>query len=287
MTDNELDFENWPIPELEQSATSEIEETTLFGKPATWYTSEQTESEEKPTEKEPQPLTLEDIEAIRQLAYEDGFQEGKETGFAQGLDEGKSEGLQNGLQEGLEQGLREGLLEGQEQIDKQVTSWQALIERLHNPLQKLDDNVEHQLIRLVTSLAEQITRCELQTNPQIILQALKQAVEVIPVSEQTLKILLHPEDLQFVHKAYSPEVCLKRGWDLQAEAVLARGDCQIHTQVSSVDYAFSTRVEQVLKHFFKENHQQLPPPNDDSDLLNDHPIANDQDATASQDVINE
>ena len=124
----------------------------------------------------------------------------------------------------------------------------------------------------------------------------EQAVEVLPVSEQTLSILLHPEDLKFVQNTYSQEVCSKRGWDLQPEAVLARGDCQIHTKVSSVDYTFSSRIEQVLKHFFKENHQQFPSKNDDSKLLNDHPIANDQIATATessstvsenQDVINE
>ncbi len=282
MIDNENEFENWILPELDDSETNETEETTLFGKPATWYNSEHAIKEDEPVEEAPQPLTLDDIEAIRQSAYEDGFTEGKEAGFTQGLDEGKTEGLKDGLQQGLEQGIKDGLTEGQVQIDKQVTEWQSLIERLHRPLEKLDDNVEYQLIHLATSLAEQITRCEVQSNPQIILQALKQAVEALPVSEQTLRILLHPDDLKFVQHAYSEEVCLKRGWDLQAEPVLARGDCQIHTQTSSVDYAFSTRIEQVLKHFFKENHQRLPEKNDDSNLLNEHPIENKQVSTEAE-----
>ncbi|MCG6199843.1 flagellar assembly protein FliH [Psychromonas antarctica] len=272
MSDKETEFKHWPLPELEESAENETEETTLFGKPATWYHSEHEDIAETASEEELTPLTLDDIEAIRQSAYEDGFKEGHEAGLIQGIDEGKIEGSKVGLQQGIEEGTEQGLLAGQVQIDEQSAVWQSLIERLHNPLEKLDDNVEYQLIRLATALAEQITRSEVQTDPQIILQALKQAVEALPVAEQTLRILLHPEDLKFVQSAYPEAVCLKRGWDLQSEPVLSRGDCQIHTQTSSVDYAFSTRIEQVLKHFFKENHSQLPEKNDDSNLLNEHPL---------------
>ncbi len=298
MIDKNSDFKHWPLPELDGSETEETQETTLFGKPANWYHREK-EIVEEDVEEQPQPLTLDDIEAIRQSAYEDGFKEGKDAGFSQGLEEGKVQGVSEGHQQGLEQGTAQGLSEGQVQIDKQVSSWQLLIERLHSPLEKLDDNVEYQLIRLVTMLAEQITRCEVQSNPQIILQALKQGVEALPVSEQTLKISLHPDDLAFVQAAFSPEVCLQRGWDLQSEPALARGDCQIHTLTSSVDYAFSTRIEQVLKHFFKENHSRLPHKNDDSSLLNDSPMENtaadaDQESAAAaettdsdKEVINE
>jgi flagellar assembly protein FliH len=104
------------------------------------------------------------------------------------------------------------------------------------------------------------------------LRALKQAVDVLPISEQKLTINLHPDDLLFVQEAYSEEQCIQRGWDLQAEPALLRGDCQIHTQASSIDYTFDSRVEQVLKSFFKENHDQLPAKNDDSELNNDQAL---------------
>ena len=274
MVDKEDQFENWILPDLDESEAETDTDTTLFGKPASWYCSEQ-ELEDAPdgaAEDLPKPLTLDDIEAIRQSAYDDGFKEGKEAGFTQGLKEGNEQGLKEGFEQGTEQGLQDGLAAGKVEIEKQAATWQSLIERLYNPLEQLDENVEYQLVNLATHLAEQIVRSEVLTNPQIILQALKQAVEALPVSEQRLKILLHPDDYKFVQTAYSEEVCLKRGWDLQADPALARGDCQIHTKASSVDYAFSNRIEQVLKHFFKENHEQLPKKNDDSNLLNNDPL---------------
>jgi flagellar assembly protein FliH len=272
MAEDKDDFENWSIPDLSESDDNSAEENTLFGKPATWYNNQEKAVEDVDPEDQLKPLTLDDIEAIRQSAYEDGFNEGKDAGMIKGLEDGKLKGLGIGHTEGLEQGLQEGITQGAEQIKGQVTLWQSLMDRLHNPLEKLDDNTEYQLVRLATTLAEQITRCEIQSSPQIILQALKQAVDALPISEQKLMINLHPEDLLFVQNAYSAEQCHQRGWNLQAEPALMRGDCQIHTQVSSIDYAFNSRIEQVLKNFFKENHDQLPSKNDDSDLSNDQPM---------------
>lgn len=278
MTEDNEDFESWEIPELTDDTTNIVQENNLFGRPAAWYNNKNDEVEgNEDLEDQPQPLTLDDIEAIRQSAYEDGFQEGKQDGYQKGVEEGKLEGLATGHQEGLTQGLEQGLADGAIKIEEQEKVWSSLIERLHNPLEKLDDNAEYQLVRLATSLAEQITRCEVQTSPQIILQALKQAVDALPISEQKLIINLHPEDLVFVQSAYSESQCIQRGWDLQAEPALMRGDCQVHTQVSSIDYTFNTRIEQVLKSFFKENHQQLPAKNEESSLINDQPMASQED----------
>lgn len=270
MIENNDEFENWILPDIGAEEAGKLEETSLFGKPASWYNSSREEAVEEIVEEAPVPLTLDDIEAIRQSAYEDGFKEGKDAGFTQGVTEGTEQGLKEGMAQGLEQGIEEGLCAGKTQIDEQVTIWSGLIERLHNPLEKLDDNVEHQLINLATNLAEQITLCEVKTSPQIILQALKKSIEALPVSELQLKILLHPDDLTFVLHVYSEDECTKRGWDLQGDATLSRGDCQIYTQTSTVDYAFSTRIKQVLKNFFQENHQQLP--KNSENLLNDQPL---------------
>lgn len=295
MVEDKDDFKNWLIPEISESNQNTTEDNTLFGKPATWYNNKHQDAEEVVEEEQPQPLTLDDIEAIRQSAYEDGFNEGKQAGLSKGLEEGKIEGLAAGHQDGLAQGLQEGLEQGAEQIAQQSTVWEGLLQRLHNPLEKLDDNAEYQLVRLATTLAEQIVRSEVKTSPQIILQALKQAIDALPISEQKLIINLHPEDLIFVQNAYPQEQCLQRGWDLQAEPTLMRGDCQIITQASSVDYTFDTRIEQVLKNFFKQNHQQLPSKNDDSNLLNEQPmiatettgIVNDDDEEVIEDTIEE
>ncbi|AGH82056.1 polar flagellar assembly protein, FliH [Psychromonas sp. CNPT3] len=277
MSDNNDEYLQWSLPDLsDDKLDKDIDntETSLFGKPASWYQGSKNTPEVKV--EEPKPLTIDDIEEIRQSAYDDGFKEGLETGTAQGLQEGTEQGLVKGLEEGTEQGLalgtEQGLALGKEQVDVQIQQWDSLLTRLHTPLELLDENVEYQLVTLAQHLAEQICRVELKTDPKIILQALKQAVEALPLSEQTLKILLHPDDLLFVQQAYSVDVCKERGWNLNEDPTLSRGDCQIHTKTSSIDYAFNTRVDQVLKHFLQQNHEHIPKKNDDSNLLNNTPL---------------
>lgn len=266
--DTDNDFQEWVLPDFENDDALDQGEIDLFGRPASWYQKQEPENIES-KEDAPKPLTLEDIESIRASAYEDGFNEGKEAGFAEGTEEGKLQGLKEGHDQGLAQGLEQGLMEGKVKVEAQTLHWEQLVSRLHAPLEKLDDTVEFQLIKLATNLAEQMARCEVTVNPQIILQALKQGVEALPVNEQSIVISFNPEDLVFVQSAFSEDECKKRGWDLRAEPTLLRGDCQIHTQTSSIDYAFSIRIEQVLKNFLKENYQNTPEVSNDGDISND------------------
>ena len=282
--ESDKDFQEWILPDFEAEETPQEDEIDLFGRPANWYRSQQ-EEEPTPVKDEPKPLTLEDIESIRASAYEDGFNEGKEAGMAKGLEEGKLQGLAEGHEQGLAQGIEQGLSEGKAKVDAQALHWEQLVSRLHQPLEKLDDNVEFQLIKLATNLAEQMARCEVSVNPQVILQALKQGVEALPVNEQTIVISLNPEDLVFVETAFSESECQKRGWDLRSEPTLLRGDCQIHTQTSSIDYAFSTRIEQVLKHFLKENYENTPEVSNDGDISHDQPL--DYEMKTEQDLLAE
>ena len=65
-------------------------------------------------------ITAEEVEAIRQAAWEEGLAEGRAAGFAKGLEEGKLEGLQQGHQAGLEQGREEGLAMGRDQVEQEA-----------------------------------------------------------------------------------------------------------------------------------------------------------------------
>jgi flagellar assembly protein FliH len=260
---NNSEFTQWNAPDFTNEKAPEESETTLFGKPANWYG----KAKADPIAEETKPLTLDDIEAIRQSAYEDGFNEGKQEGYEAGLISGTEEGEKQGYQAGFEKGQAEGLEQGKVTIDEQNLQWQSLIERLHVPLKKLDDNVEYQLVRLAMTLAEKIAQCEVKTNSQIILQTLKRGVAALPISEQSLTISLHPDDLNFVQEVYSSEFCAKKQWDLQGDPTLLRGDCQIITKTSSIDHCFESHIKNILQKFLTENHNKFPEKNDNSSLL--------------------
>ena len=99
-------IETWGWPEM---GTEAEVETNALGLAPDWYRQEQADAalpEEQPEEPAPS-TTAEEVEAIRQAAWEEGMRDGREAGFAKGLEEGKLEGLQQGHQAGLEQGREE------------------------------------------------------------------------------------------------------------------------------------------------------------------------------------
>ena len=220
----------------------------------------------EPLDEEPElpPLTAADLDDIRHSAYEEGIAEGRTAGhsegFEQGMQQGMEQGLQQGLEQGLAQGLEQGLEQGKGQIDEQVGHLTQLIEKLATPLQQVDDAVEQQLVFLATSLARELIQVELKTNPQVILQTLREGIAALPMAGQQTTIQLHPEDLDLIKQAYGEENLAERRWTLQAEPAMNRGDLFVESGNSTVDYQMETRLRHLLEQFVGLNSQSQPQP---------------------------
>ncbi|MBP0602357.1 flagellar assembly protein FliH [Aeromonas sanarellii] len=249
---DEAQIEAWGWPEMETEA--EVE-TNALGLAPDWYHQEQAPElpPDAPVEEPAPSITAEEVEAIRQAAWEEGMREGREAGFAKGLEEGKLEGLQQGHQAGLEQGREEGLALGRDQVEQEVARWQALATRLATPLSELDGAVEQQLITLVQQLARALIRHEAQTSPTLLLEALKQGLALLPAAEQGVTLMLHPDDVTRVEQAFGAEECVRRHWRLQSDPTLSPGDLQLATELSSIDLTLSGRIDQLLRNFLRDN----------------------------------
>lgn len=209
------------------------------------------------------PLTAEDIENIRSAAYEDGAAQGKEEGFSLGYAEGREQGYQDGLQQGQAEGKKLGLDEGETLIREQLAQLQNLIEQLQKPLEKVDAQVEQALLTLSLAMAEAVIGVEVKTNPQLILQSLRQAVESLPYQAEKLTIKLHPDDVAVVRQHYSEQDLLERQWQLRAEPSYNRGDCRVESSESSVDRSMKSRLQSSLEHFLQEPVQEPSAPTED------------------------
>ncbi len=238
----------WSLPAVE-SENSQVDETTnAMGRKPSWRF-------EPPEEMEAEavvPLTAEDIENIRQAAFDEGFNQGKEDGFAKGYDEGKSTGHDEGLKLGHQEGIETGLAEGKESIDEQSLAWQSLTDQLHTPLQNVETNVEQQLIHLVVQLTEAITLQEAQTNPDILVGAISAGIKALPSQEAQTQILLHPDDIKRVEKQFGKEHVKEHGWRLLAAPQLVPGSCQIENSTSNVDLSVKSRIKEVLDSFLQD-----------------------------------
>lgn len=243
------ELERWAYPDYTEEHSEPVDNAINYD--PQW----QPEHLEEEEEQGPPPLTAADLEEIRRSAYEEGLNEGRAAGHAEGLEAGHAEGLEAGKAEGLEAGLQQGLEQGQAQISEHVAHLTALIDKLATPLQQLDNEVESQVVNLVGSLTRELIRVEVQTNPQVILNTIREVIGALPIAGRHTTLSLHPDDLALVKEAYGEDNLADRQWTLQAEPALNRGDLQVQSGDSSVDYFIDDRIRHLLQQFNGANSQ--------------------------------
>ncbi|MEJ2618893.1 MAG: flagellar assembly protein FliH [Candidatus Thiodiazotropha sp.] len=171
------------------------------------------------------PPTAEELEAIQQQAYEEGFEKGK--------------------QEGFEFGHKEGLSQAQRELTQYTSQFDRLLESFEHPLRNLDNQVEKELLALVIAIVKQLVRREVKSDPNLIVGVVREALSVLPVSSRNVRLLLHPEDAELIREVYAlgdSEV----GWQLIEDPVINRGGCKVVTDTSQVDATLDSRLASLI-----------------------------------------
>lgn len=234
----------WDLPFVDDpKASSKDQPTNALNKCSDW------KYEPPEEEEEVLPPTAQEIEAIRQAAFDEGYQEGKKSGFEEGKAEGLERGLEEGKEQGLAEGLEQGLQDGQQQIAAQVEVWQLLVEKLHDPLSQANDVTRDQLVKLAVTLAKAVIKTEITHNHQVIIQALNEGIKALPINQTEYQIHMHPEDISIVNAQFGEEEVAKKGWKFVESPAMERGGCDITTQHNAVDVSIERRCRDVIETF--------------------------------------
>lgn len=197
----------------------------------------------------PPPPTLEEIESIREDAYQDGFAEGKAAGEAKGLEEGRLKGAEQGHAEGYQQGLEQGLEAGRAEIDARAAQWDQLLGELISPLEAVDEQVERELVTLAMRLAQAVVQVELKTSPEAVLEALRQGINALPSQRQSVAIQASEGDKTLIANTFGEEALAQRQWQLVLEPTLTPGSLVLNTERSEVPMLGDDRLRKVLETF--------------------------------------
>jgi flagellar assembly protein FliH len=147
--------------------------------------------------------------------------------------------------EAFAQGLEEGRAAGRAEVKAQVDRLAGMFYDLARPFEDLDAEVERELLTLAMSLARQIVRRELKTDPTQIIGIIREAIAALPVAAREVRVHLHPEDATVVRENLAPTES-ERAWTIVEDPVMARGGCQVTTTNSRVDARLETRLGSIL-----------------------------------------
>ena len=178
-------------------------------------------------------LTVNEIESMQKQAYEEAFTLGKNEGFQQGFGQGLIEGGKKGYEENV------GLL------NKKADEFVGLMESLSEPFKTLDEEVEKELVKLAISIANQIIRREIKLDPGQVIAAVREAINVLPLSSQKIMLYLHPEDAGLVRSVLSLDE-MSTPWGITEDPLITRGGCKVDTDVSHVNATVENRLAAII-----------------------------------------
>lgn len=169
--------------------------------------------------------------AETQQAAQDAFQQAQEQGFQQGL--------QAGQQQGYEQSVTEFV--------ERINQAKDMFVQLVRARRKVIADIEPQVARLSVKIAERVVGQELETNPEVVVGIVRQALSVMNDREE-VNIRVHPEDAPFVEENRASLERLVEGlkkFEISAEAAMERGSVVVETNLGNIDARVSTQLDAI------------------------------------------
>jgi flagellar assembly protein FliH len=130
-------------------------------------------------------------------------------------------------------------------INERLAALDTVIQALQSPLQNLDDLVENDLVELVFSIAGQLIRREINTQPDQIIAVIRDSLGVLPTGARDIRVFLHPEDAKLARELMSLSE-QEQVWKIIEDPSLTRGGCRVQTEHSRVDATVESRLNEVI-----------------------------------------
>lgn len=169
-------------------------------------------------EAEPPPPALpsvEELQAIEQAAYDEGFQRGHADGLAL----------------------------GQGEIRRVIAQMEGILDGFTRPLARLDAEVADALGELAVRIAGTLVGRAYAADPALLAVLVREALDSVGATTREAELRLHPDDLGLI----APHLSNLDGVRVSADATLARGDLRLNTENVRIDGTLATRLQAALQ----------------------------------------
>lgn len=199
-------------------------------------------------EEESRPDPGPDLEAIaaqtRRDAHAQGLAEGRTEGYDLGAAEGRARGYEEGLAKGREAGYAEGLAQAREQGAEEAGHLRGLADATALALTQMEEKTGQSLLTLALDIARQVLRTTLDQQPETVLAAVREVLQMNPGAAAPLRMWVHPLDLELVRLHLADD--LRTGqWRMFADESISRGGCRAETSFGDIDATLQTRWRRV------------------------------------------
>jgi flagellar assembly protein FliH len=226
-------FDRWSLPSFDPQGEEQlVPAAPVIEQPV----EELARSEDVPVE-EVKPLTLDELEAIRQQAYNEGFATGEKDGFHAGQLKARQE--------------------ADAALAPRVESLERLMGQLLDPIADQDRNLEHAMATLVSHMAREVIQRDLLIDSSQIRQVLREALKLLPMGASNVRIHVNPQDFELIKALRERH---EESWRILEDSSLLPGGCHIETEHSRIDASIETRLTQAIKQLFEQQRENATHP---------------------------
>ena len=152
-------------------------------------------------------------------------------------------------QEAYEEGLRQAQQEIEGDRQAAIQQSQALLEEARQSKLKVFRSCEGDIVRLVMAMVKKVIAGELNTNPDIIINILQEAIDFLDRPEN-ITVYVNPQEveniLEVMDKGYLTDIGTNHiNMDIKADERVSRGGCLLESDAGSVDAQLETRIASV------------------------------------------
>lgn len=192
--------------------------------------------EEVPVE-EVQPITLEELEAIRQEAYNEGFGTGERDGYHAGQLKARQE--------------------AEAALTARLASLEILMSHLLDPIGEQDQALEAGMVQLVRHITREVIQRELTLDSSQLVQVVRTALKLLPMGAENIRIQVSPQDFELMKTLRDRH---EEKWRILEDETLMPGGCRIETESSVIDASIETRLTQALTQLAEQQRHQATQP---------------------------
>lgn len=163
-----------------------------------------------PAEPVPQPPSVEELQAITDAAYRDGYERGHADGFAS----------------------------GQGEVRRMIAQIEGILDSFTRPLARLDGEVADALADLATRIAGTLVGRAYRADPTLLADLVREALDAVGTDLRHVELRLHPDDLGVL----MPHLATLDGVKLTGDTTLARGELRLHGESVRIDGTLDARL---------------------------------------------
>lgn len=159
--------------------------------------------------------SVEELQAIEQAAYDEGFQRGHADGLAL----------------------------GQGEIRRVIAQMEGILDGFTRPLARLDGEVADALGDLAVRIAGALVGRAYAADPALLADLVREALDSVGSASREAELRLHPDDLGLI----APHLASLDGVRLSADTTLARGELRLNSESVRIDGTLTTRLQAALQ----------------------------------------